>query len=127
MDVHRRWAAERGMPTAIGHANGARQVRRLVEGCFNWGIKHLAPFAFCTALSRRLPQHMAVGVMALLALVHACADTVQSVATSAKPLDLNGVLREAFTQHPDIRARREEQQAALDRRLGSKQWFGRIG
>ncbi len=40
---------------------------------------------------------------------------------AAGPVDLNAVLREAVTQHPDIRSRRGDQQAAVDR-LEAARW-----
>lgn len=40
---------------------------------------------------------------------------------AADPISLNAVLREAVTQHPDIRSRRDEQQAAVDR-LDAARW-----
>jgi adhesin transport system outer membrane protein len=55
------------------------------------------------------------------------ASTAASIATAAGPEGLSGrtslntVLREAVTQHPDIRARRDDQQAAVDR-LDAARW-----
>jgi hypothetical protein len=47
------------------------------------------------------------------------------VATAAV-VDLNAGLREAVTQHPDIRSRRDEQQAAVDR-LDAARWGRFLG
>ncbi|WP_309683778.1 undecaprenyl diphosphate synthase family protein, partial [Polaromonas sp.] len=33
MDGNRRWASQRGLPKAIGHASGAKRIRGLVEAC----------------------------------------------------------------------------------------------
>jgi len=66
-------------------------------------------------------QQLSVGCTSWLLLVSACAAGVQAGAVLAGPVDLNAVLREAFTQHPDIRSRRDEQQAALDR-LDAARW-----
>jgi len=46
---------------------------------------------------------------------------VAATASPAGQISLNAVLREAVTQHPDIRARRDDQQAAVDR-LDAARW-----
>ena len=46
---------------------------------------------------------------------------VAATAGPAGPIDLNAVLREAVTQHPDIRSRRDDQQAAVAR-LDAARW-----
>lgn len=48
MDGNRRWAADRSMPKAIGHANGARRIRQIVQACSDRGIRYLTLFAFST-------------------------------------------------------------------------------
>lgn len=48
MDGNRRWAAERGMPKAIGHASGARRIRQIVQACSDRGVRYLTLFAFST-------------------------------------------------------------------------------
>ncbi len=48
MDGNRRWASQRSMPKAIGHASGARQVRNIVKACSDRGIRYLTLFAFST-------------------------------------------------------------------------------
>lgn len=48
MDGNRRWASDRGMPKAIGHANGARRIRQIVHACSDRGIRYLTLFAFST-------------------------------------------------------------------------------
>lgn len=48
MDGNRRWAKQRGLPKAIGHASGARRVRSLVEACMARGVRWLTLFAFST-------------------------------------------------------------------------------
>jgi len=77
--------------------------------------------AFFNGLTWRILQLLAVGVTSWVLLASACAAAVQTGAVLAGPVDLNGVLREAFTLHPDIRSRRDEQQAALDR-LEAARW-----
>jgi undecaprenyl diphosphate synthase len=48
MDGNRRWASQRGLPKAIGHASGAKRVRALVEACAARGVRWLTLFAFST-------------------------------------------------------------------------------
>lgn len=48
MDGNRRWASQRSMPKAIGHASGARRVRNIVQACSDRGIRYLTLFAFST-------------------------------------------------------------------------------
>ena len=48
MDGNRRWANQRSLPKAIGHANGARRVRNIVQACSDRGIRYLTLFAFST-------------------------------------------------------------------------------
>ncbi len=48
MDGNRRWASQRSMPKAIGHASGARRVRHIVQACSDRGIRYLTLFAFST-------------------------------------------------------------------------------
>lgn len=48
MDGNRRWAHQRFMPTALGHAAGAKRVRGIVRNCSDRGIRFLTLFAFST-------------------------------------------------------------------------------
>ena len=48
MDGNRRWASARRLPSALGHASGARRVRQIVEACSARGIRYLTLFAFST-------------------------------------------------------------------------------
>jgi undecaprenyl diphosphate synthase len=48
MDGNRRWAKNRFMPAAMGHAAGARQVRDIVKACAEMGVPYLSLFAFST-------------------------------------------------------------------------------
>ena len=48
MDGNRRWASQRSLPKAIGHARGAKRVRSLVEACAARGVRYLTLFAFST-------------------------------------------------------------------------------
>jgi undecaprenyl diphosphate synthase len=66
MDGNRRWAKQYGMPAALGHANGARRVRAIVQSCSDLGVRHLTLFAFSTENWRR-PKDEVLSLMGLLA------------------------------------------------------------
>jgi undecaprenyl diphosphate synthase len=67
MDGNRRWARQRGLPIALGHASGARQVRRIVQACADQGVPFLTLFAFSTENWRR-PQDEVSSLMGLMTL-----------------------------------------------------------
>lgn len=67
MDGNRRWSRQRGLPTAVGHANGARRVRSVVQACADRGIPFLTLFAFSTENWAR-PHTEVSSLMRLLAL-----------------------------------------------------------
>ena len=48
MDGNRRWAKERGLTTPQGHKAGADALERIVEACFDRGIRHITFYAFST-------------------------------------------------------------------------------
>jgi len=64
MDGNRRWAKQRFMPTALGHAAGAKRVREIVQACNDIGIPHLSVFAFSTENWKR-PADEVTGLMGL--------------------------------------------------------------
>lgn len=66
MDGNRRWAKKRFLPTAMGHATGAKKVREIVEACIKADIPHLSLFAFSTENWRR-PQDEISVLMGLFA------------------------------------------------------------
>ena len=67
MDGNRRWAGEHGLPVALGHAAGARRVRRIVQACAERGVRFVTLFAFSTEHWQRPPAEVS-GLMRLLAL-----------------------------------------------------------
>ena len=67
MDGNRRWARQHGLPVAMGHASGVRQLRNVVQACSDKGIRYLTVFAFSTENWRR-PEEEVSGLMRLLAL-----------------------------------------------------------
>jgi adhesin transport system outer membrane protein len=71
---------------------------------------------------RLIPVRATLAVCWLAAcLLWVPVSAVASTFANVGPVDLNTVLREAVTQHPDIRARRDDQQAATDR-LEAARW-----
>jgi len=48
MDGNGRWAKQQGMMRAIGHENGTKSVREVVEACAELGVKNLTLYAFST-------------------------------------------------------------------------------
>jgi undecaprenyl diphosphate synthase len=46
MDGNGRWAKARGRPRTDGHVEGVRALRRLVELCIRYRVKHLTVFSF---------------------------------------------------------------------------------
>ena len=46
MDGNGRWARARGKPRTEGHIAGAKALRRLVELCIRYKVKHLTAFSF---------------------------------------------------------------------------------
>ena len=65
MDGNRRWAAERGLPPAAGHAEGVNALYRTVQAAADLGIKQLTVFGFSTENWFRSPEE----VEALVSLV----------------------------------------------------------
>jgi undecaprenyl diphosphate synthase len=65
MDGNRRWARQRGLPQAAGHAAGARRVKQLVQACVEQGVQCLTLFAFSTENWRR-PKAEVGALMKLL-------------------------------------------------------------
>lgn len=67
MDGNRRWAHQRGLPKAIGHASGAKRVRSLVAACSARGVRWLTLFAFSTENWKR-PVDEVTSLMGLFLL-----------------------------------------------------------
>ena len=65
MDGNRRWARQYGMPAALGHVYGARNVRKMVQACIERGIGALTLFAFSTENWSR-PADEVISLMKLL-------------------------------------------------------------
>jgi len=65
MDGNGRWAQLRGLPRIEGHRAGTENIRRVVEGFAQHGIKYLTLFAFSTENWNR-PQREIRGLFRLL-------------------------------------------------------------
>lgn len=48
MDGNGRWAEKRGLPRSVGHREGAKAVKRVIDSCINFNIPILTLFAFST-------------------------------------------------------------------------------
>ena len=48
MDGNRRWAKKRGLPTGIGHSEGANTLEKIADSCVDLGIEYLTVYAFST-------------------------------------------------------------------------------
>ena len=48
MDGNGRWALHRGLPRIAGHRAGTENLRRILEGCGELGIRYLTLYAFST-------------------------------------------------------------------------------
>jgi len=65
MDGNGRWAKERGLPRLAGHRAGTENIRRIVESCIRYGVKHLTLYAFSTENWNR-PEEEVRGLMTIL-------------------------------------------------------------
>jgi undecaprenyl diphosphate synthase len=81
MDGNGRWARERFLPRPIGHRNGMKSVREVVEGALEAGIEVLSLFAFSNENWQRPP----VEVSALMSLLE------EYIARETDELASNGV------------------------------------
>lgn len=48
MDGNRRWAKKRGLPTQLGHSEGASTLEKIADVCEDLGVKYLTVYAFST-------------------------------------------------------------------------------
>jgi undecaprenyl diphosphate synthase len=66
MDGNGRWATERGLPRLVGHNEGQKNVKRILEHCSNIGVEVLTLYTFSTENWAR-PDGEVAGLMHLLA------------------------------------------------------------
>jgi undecaprenyl diphosphate synthase len=67
MDGNGRWAEARGLPRLEGHQAGTENLRQIIRGCVEFGIKYLTIYAFSTENWGR-PKEEVEGLMAILEL-----------------------------------------------------------
>jgi len=48
MDGNGRWAQKRGLSRSMGHREGSKTLRKIVEACYKMGVKYLTVYAFST-------------------------------------------------------------------------------
>jgi undecaprenyl diphosphate synthase len=65
MDGNGRWARMRGLPRLAGHRAGVENIRRVIEGCGEFGVKILTIYAFSTENWQRPPEEVQ-GLMNIL-------------------------------------------------------------
>ncbi len=58
MDGNGRWAIKRGLPRELGHTEGAKTFRKVVEYCFRGGIETVTIYAFSTENWKRSPREV---------------------------------------------------------------------
>ncbi len=58
MDGNRRWAKEKGYPSAIGHKKGVDALKAAMRACDDFGIKYLTVYAFSTENWNRKPEEV---------------------------------------------------------------------
>jgi undecaprenyl diphosphate synthase len=80
MDGNGRWARQRGQPRTAGHRAGVENIRRVLQACTRFGIKHMTIYAFSTENWGRPPAE----VRTLLGLL------AQSLRKEVQELHKNG-------------------------------------
>ena len=65
MDGNGRWAEQRKLPRLAGHRAGTENIRRVIEECASFGVKHLTLYAFSTENWER-PHEEVRGLMNIL-------------------------------------------------------------
>ena len=68
MDGNGRWARQRGLPRLAGHRAGTENIRRVLTGCVEFGVKMLTIYAFSTENWKR-PEDEVKGLMSIFARV----------------------------------------------------------
>ncbi len=65
MDGNGRWANSRGLPRLAGHRAGTENLRRVIEGCVEYGVQYLTIYAFSTENWER-PEEEVKGLMMIV-------------------------------------------------------------
>jgi len=58
MDGNRRWAKEKGFPSAVGHKKGVDALKKTMRAFDDFGIKYLTVYAFSTENWNRKPEEV---------------------------------------------------------------------
>ena len=58
MDGNRRWAKQKGLPSAFGHKKGVDALKTVMRACDDFGIKYLTVYAFSTENWNRKPEEV---------------------------------------------------------------------
>ena len=58
MDGNRRWAKEKGLPSAMGHKKGVDALKNIMRACDDFGVKYLTVYAFSTENWNRKPEEV---------------------------------------------------------------------
>ena len=58
MDGNRRWAKNKGLPSKVGHWNGAEALSKIVENAASLGVKVLTVYAFSTENWKRSDEEV---------------------------------------------------------------------
>ena len=113
MDGNGRWARSRMLPRPVGHREGVKSVRRVVEACIDKGVRALTLFAFSSENWRRPTEEVSL-IMGLF--VHTLQKEVNS-------LDRNGVRlrfigdRDAFSEDLQTLIEKSEMQTRNNTKL----------
>lgn len=95
MDGNRRWAKGKGLPTIMGHEEGAKRVRDIAEWAIRAHVSHLYLYAFSTENWNRTTEE----VGALMALLErAFAERMQDIESLGVCVRVVGE-RERFSEH----------------------------
>lgn len=68
MDGNGRWAQRQGLPRLAGHRAGTENIRRVLTGCVEFGVRILTIYAFSTENWKR-PEAEVKGLMSIFARV----------------------------------------------------------
>ena len=66
MDGNRRWAVKKGLTTVQGHEAGAKALEKIVEHCYDLGVKTLTIYALSTENWRKRAKQEVEGIFGLL-------------------------------------------------------------
>jgi undecaprenyl diphosphate synthase len=117
MDGNGRWAASRGHPRAVGHAEGARTVARIVEAAPSLGIGVLTLYAFSADNWKRPPREVASLMRLFRKYLHA--ETARCVETGVRLriIGRRDRLGPSLTRAIEVAERATAEGAVLDLRI----------